>query len=336
MSEIREYRYRIINYNHEFEQKWDSFVMNNSVNGTFLQTRRFLNYHPTDRFEDCSFLVLDKKDNIVAVCPGCIQYEGEKKVFFSHKGSTYGGIIVASKVYSAEKVIEMVELIEDFLADSGFGKIIYKITPNILSTENEDLLEYVLYYKNYEEEKELNLQVEFDHYKEEIISNLSQGKRTHVHNCEKEGLLLKSLETREELECFYQTLALSLEKYSLKPIHNIDELMALKNDVLKEECGFWGLYKEDKLIAGSLMFYFNRVKVAHAQYLCALPDYNKLSPVTYMYYCMIVEMKKKGFKKLSWGISSEHGGKVLNMGLTRNKEAYGSKYSINRIYTKEL
>lgn len=57
MSEQKEYRYKIVNYNGEFEQKWDYFVMNDSVNGTFLQTRRFLNYHPLDRFEDCSLLV---------------------------------------------------------------------------------------------------------------------------------------------------------------------------------------------------------------------------------------------------------------------------------------
>ena len=140
----------------------------------------------------------------------------------------------------------------------------------------------------------------------------------------------------KEIEDFYKTLSLSLEKYLLKPIHSVEELIALKNDVLKKECEFWGLYKDDKFIAGALMFYFNNAKVAHAQYLCALPEYNKLSPVTYMYYCMIIEMKKKDFKKLSWGISSEHGGKVLNMGLTKNKEAYGSQYSINRIYSKEL
>lgn len=333
---MKELKYQIIDYSSAYEEKWDNFIKNDSVNGTFLQTRRFLNYHPDGRFLDCSLLVLDKKGNLAAVCPGCIQHENNEKIFYSHKGSTFGGIVIGDKGYSAEKVIEIIEEIESFLKTKGFHRIVYKITPSIFCTESAELLEYALYYKNYEEEKELNLQIEFNRYKEEIISNLSQGKRTHVHNCEKAGIWLKTLSTYEEIERFYEILALTLEKYSLKPIHSVEELFLLKNEVLQEECEFFGLFKDNNLIAGSMMFYFHNAGTAHTQYLCALPEYNKLSPVTYMYYCMAVEMKKRGFQRLSWGIASEHGGKVLNMGLTKNKESFGSKHSINRIYSKKL
>lgn len=47
-----------------------TFVMYNSINGTFLQTRRFLNYHSKFRFKDASILFLFN-ENVVAVCPGC-------------------------------------------------------------------------------------------------------------------------------------------------------------------------------------------------------------------------------------------------------------------------
>ena len=43
-------------YNEKDEKKWDDFVMEKSINGTFLQTRRFLNYHPKDRFVDESIM----------------------------------------------------------------------------------------------------------------------------------------------------------------------------------------------------------------------------------------------------------------------------------------
>lgn len=191
MEEKQEFKYQILNFKKEYEEKWDYFVMNSSVNGTFLQTRRFLNYHPADRFIDFSLVVLDKKGNIAAVCPGCVQYENNKKVFFSHKGSTFGGIIIERKTYSAEKVIEIIDSIEGFLSINGFNKIIYKITPNIFCSENADLLEYALYYRNYKEEKELNLQIEFADYKENIMDNLSQMKKRNVHKCEKAGLQLK-------------------------------------------------------------------------------------------------------------------------------------------------
>ena len=39
--------FRFERYNEQDEEIWDDFVMEKSVNGTFLQTRRFLNYHPS-------------------------------------------------------------------------------------------------------------------------------------------------------------------------------------------------------------------------------------------------------------------------------------------------
>ena len=44
-------------YTEEQEENWDSFVKQKSMNGTFLQTRKFINYHPKDRFKDCSLMI---------------------------------------------------------------------------------------------------------------------------------------------------------------------------------------------------------------------------------------------------------------------------------------
>lgn len=70
----------IIEYLPKYENKWDYFVENESMNGTFLQTRRFLLYHPEERFEDCS-LLFEEKGNLVAVCPACVVKEEGKKYF---------------------------------------------------------------------------------------------------------------------------------------------------------------------------------------------------------------------------------------------------------------
>lgn len=40
----------------EYEDTWDQFVEKQSINGTFLQERRFLNYHEEGKFEDCSLM----------------------------------------------------------------------------------------------------------------------------------------------------------------------------------------------------------------------------------------------------------------------------------------
>ena len=57
-------------YTADQEAAWDRFVMQESGNGTFLQTRNFLNYHPAGRFEDASLMVYNEHGGLGAVVPG--------------------------------------------------------------------------------------------------------------------------------------------------------------------------------------------------------------------------------------------------------------------------
>ena len=65
-------------YTADQEAAWDRFVMQESGNGTFLQTRNFLNYHPAGRFEDASLIVTNEHDAIVAVVPAAVQQRDGK------------------------------------------------------------------------------------------------------------------------------------------------------------------------------------------------------------------------------------------------------------------
>lgn len=69
-------------YTEKNENEWDKFVLEESINGTFLQSRRFLNYHPVGRFEDCSLMIFDEKNNLCAVIPACVVEENSQKNFF--------------------------------------------------------------------------------------------------------------------------------------------------------------------------------------------------------------------------------------------------------------
>lgn len=328
--------YNVILFSKDKEEVWDTFVEQDCVNGTFLQTRRFLNYHPDKRFKDCSYMIYDKKENLAAVCPACQIIENGEKVFYSHKGSTYGGILFSHKHYFLEKVLDIIESIEKKAESQHFARILLKTTPDLFCENAEGLLQYALYYRKYKVYNELNLAVDYSAYKEDILSNFSQGKRTNVHNCVKRGCILKELQDEAQIKEGYDILCETLSKYDLIPVHTMDELMDLKENRISEEIGFWGIYLSEKMIAFSMMFYFNKVKVAHSQYLGARQEYNTLSPMTYMYYCMIQKMKERGFKKLSWGITTEHLGLEINMGLTKSKEAFGSRHYLNQIYEKTL
>lgn len=323
-------------YDSSLEKEWDQFIEEKSINGTFLQSRRFFNYHPADRFKDVSLVIYNEKNNIAALCPACELEEAGKKVFFSHKGTTFGGIIIDEKHYNAKHVVVLVEELKEYLKAQGYGKAYLKMTSDVFSMRESDLFQYAFWYAGYAEHKELSTYINYATYKESILSNFAQGKRTNVHNCEKEGLLVRPLNTDEEIRTFYDILCENLSKYDTKPVHTIDELLDFKNSRFVSECGFYGVYKDDEMLAGSMMFYFDKVGCAHTQYLAARQAYNKLSPMTFMYYSMIDEMRKRGYKTISWGTATEEMGTVLNMGLITSKEDFGSSYCNNLTYTIEL
>ena len=49
--------FRFEKYEDSLEEQWDKFIAEKSINGTFLQSRRFFNYHPAGRFKDVSLVV---------------------------------------------------------------------------------------------------------------------------------------------------------------------------------------------------------------------------------------------------------------------------------------
>lgn len=324
--------FRFERYSSEHEQEWDRFIEEKSVNGTFLQSRRFLNYHPKERFLDCSLLIYNAKNNLAGLCPACEIVEEGKRTFFSHKGTTFGGIIVDKKHHNAKYITALVQELKEYLKEEGFTEVYLKMTSDIFSNVESDLFQYAFQYNGFQEFKELSTYVNYASYKEEILSNFAQGKRTNVHNCLKEGLVVKELTEDAQIGEFYEILCENLQKYDTKPVHTLEELLEFKNSRLTKECGFFGVYKEEEMIAGSMMFYFDKVGCAHTQYLAAKQAYNKLSPMTFMYYSMIVEMKERGYQNISWGTATEDLGRVLNMGLITSKEDFGSSYCNNLTY----
>lgn len=327
--------YSIIQFEDKDEEEWDRFVLHEAVNGTFLQSRKFLNYHPKERFRDASLMVYSDKMTLVAVCPACEDEDRGKRVFISHKGSTYGGIVVHQKCYCTEKLIGIVDALDRYLRER-YDKIIYKITPDLFSSRESDLLQYTLRYCGYMQYDELSTYVDLNRTEEEIIKNIDRNKKRNIKQCETEGLTFRRLLHDQEVKDFHGLLTLNLRKFNVKPIHSLEDLLDFKNQRLCENVFFYGVYKGDKQVAGGMLFYFPKQKVLHAQNLSTDPGLTEYSAITYLYYSVILEAKRMGCSALSWGISTENHGADINFGLIRNKESYGSSYAINRTFYKEF
>ena len=145
--------FKIEEYNECYENIWDEFIRDKSMNGTFLQSRRFLNYHPKGRFKDVSLLIYNEKNKLVALCPACEIEENGEKIFFSHKGSTFGGIIIDDRYYSSRYVVTLIADLKSYLEQKGYKKVVLKMASDIFSLRENDLFQYAFQYEGFIEHK---------------------------------------------------------------------------------------------------------------------------------------------------------------------------------------
>ncbi|MEG1255959.1 GNAT family N-acetyltransferase [Clostridium sp.] len=328
--------FRIERYKFEYEKQWDNFIFNDAINGTFLQSRRFLNYHPKERFSDSSLIIFDEKNEIVGVIPACEYVENGELVFDSHKGSTFGGVIISKKYNNIASILEVIDLLEKFLYENSYNRVLLKNTSQIFSKENVSLINYLLYSRGYDTYEEINSVIDLDLYeKEDILSNCNATKKKQIKKAIKNGFRFRALTNDNELKEYYSILEENIGKFGKKPVHSYEELKEFKNFRLRDQVIFMGIFLEDKMIAGAMLFNFNN-KGLHAQYISSKQDYLKLFPVQFIYYKIIEYAIKEEYKYVSWGISTLNHGRELNKGLLEFKTAFGSKFDINKSYFKKL
>jgi hypothetical protein len=237
--------------------------------------------------------------------------------------------------YNVQDVSDILDCLDMWLKEHGYGKAILKITSDLFSQEKTDLLEYLLWNRGYKQYTELSSYIDFLSYSPDLLSNIKYTRKSDIKKCIKYSLEGKFLDKPDEIEGFYDILCGNLLKYDAKPVHTIDELFDIKKR-LNEAVLFYGIYDHDKMVAGAMLFFFKNSHTIHTQYFCAKQDIREYAPMTFLIYKLIEFSKTLDSKFLSFGISTEEKGRILNMGLIKAKEAYGAKFSLNRTFYKEM
>ena len=101
-------------YESKYKSQWDSFI-DVSKNATFLFKRDFMDYH-SSRFQDSSFLIF-KDLELVALFPANI----EAKNLYSHKGLTYGGLVVKKNI-KLNDFLDIFKSLLEFCNKNSFKK----------------------------------------------------------------------------------------------------------------------------------------------------------------------------------------------------------------------
>lgn len=328
-------KYQFERYETSLKNKWDDFILNRSINGTFLQTRTFIEYHAPDKFLDHS-LIYKKGNEIVACILACEIRDEEGLKFYSHKGTTYGGFVISDSIYSTKNIYEMITDFEDYLTNNGFSFVSLKMTPQLYSRADTKLLDYFFYKEGYSQISELNFYIPLDPIrgKNQIVDAFSSSKRRDYRYSEKSNFKFVPLEGDDEIRDFHTLLKNNLEKFDAKCVHTHEELLDLKNNRFPEQIKFYGVFCENILVAGTMLFFFNNI--VHTQYLCSDRGYLHLFPMDFLIYNIIDLALKSGAESLSFGICTENRGKEINLGLAHFKEGYGTKYDINKTFEKVL
>lgn len=322
----------IVLYEEKYKEKWDRFIAE-SVNGTFLQSRQFLDYHPIDRFVDNSLLFMNG-ENMLAILPAVIK-NGEKKVLISHQGSTFGGIILSKLSMTISYLDLIFEQLDKYLVDNCYDEIALKQPGRIYLKGSSELLDYYYFLNGYSISQEVGYYIDYTKYNEDIISNFSSSRRRDYKYSLKNELVFKKLETKEQISIFYDILCDNYTKFDKKPVHTLIELLDFKFSRLPENTDFYGVYLGNQMIAGGMIFNFDK-RVFHTQYLAVRQDMTKLFANEFLYKNLIETAKLNGFQYISFGTSTFDGGRVLNRPLAQYKEGFGTCEYVNRTYSKVL
>ena len=297
--------------------EWNAFVKQ-SVNGTFLLDRNFMDYHQ-ERFEDHSLMMhLDGQ----LMC--CIPAHVKDGIFYSHRGLSYAGLIISAN--AATNIDRIVDALLEYLKGLAFAKAELQLPPVSYHSINKEIAA-VLEQKGFTPNRKLhNQSVALD---QEI--QVSPKKSIGYRNGKFEGL---RMETTNDFRSFWEEVLTPqlAERYHSKPVHSLIEIELLASR-FPENIIQYNVYREGALLAG--ITFFIKGNIVKSQYTASSPDGLKTDAVAYVYMEAMKEFKEKGCSLMDYGPVNEKDGSV-NKGLQRFKKQLGCQEEEWRRWEFEL
>lgn len=320
--------YNVASYKNEFLEIWDSFIQN-SRNGTFLNSKRFLNYHPPERFLDSS-LMFYKKNNLIAVFPAAQIRDENKMILFSHPGATYGGIIIGTKV-RLKDIDEIVDQLKQFAINNDYNKIVIKVPPRIYHKYPSDEIEFILFKNDFKViKRDLTTAIYLPNFGKKFGVSMDSRCKRAIRSAENQGLVVKE---SNNLEAYWQILIENLKKYNTSPIHTITEIKLLKS-LFPNKIKLFSAFIEDQMVAGTLIFITQTT--IHTQYIAMLYEYQHYRPTNAVFNYLIQKGISENFLYLNFGVSTEGFGEKINWNLFDFKESFGARGIIHELYELEF
>lgn len=324
----------IVPYEEKYKEAWDKFVLSESINGNFLQTRNFYGYHARDKFKDASILFL-KKEKIAAVIPAN-EIDGGLTLI-AHEGSTYGGIVIGREYANSGDYDWIFNEMVLYFKEKGYIKAELRMHSWLYSPEDKynELCEYYFQLNGFSVRSEVGFFIDLSRIDNDYTKRFEKLKRRKLNKANKLGLVFKKLAADEEVCELYSVLLDNMVKFDTVPTHTKAEILEFKNSRLPEVTSFYGVYYQETMIAGSMVWNFCNRKVFHTQYLASRHDYLDYCPNEFLYSNLIRAAIDEGYRYLSYGTASLEQGHVYNESLGMYKEGFNTDSYVNKCYIWE-
>ncbi|MBT0813167.1 hypothetical protein KIH41_17930 [Litoribacter ruber] len=281
---------------------WES-LLQSSRNGTFMHSRNYMDYH-RDRFEDCS-VIIHQDGRPVAIFPA--HWEGGK--VYSHKGLTFGGLVLGNGV-GDEEMEKVVGALIDHFRREEVSEIHIKCIPDFYLEDGQDRLRKALL-KFGATLTAINII-----HAVPLPSTIGERADYKIRNSQR---ISPEIRKADSFQPFWEKVLIPhlYNKFGNRPVHSLQEITQLGQHNPIEQ---WDLYHEGELLAGTTLFVDKHV--VKAQYTATTERGRKLKALDYLFFHLF---DLYGHKKLfNLGTSYHPGTRELVPGLVHWKKSFGA------------
>jgi len=295
---------------------WDDYIAG-ADNGTIFHTRRFLSYHPPQRFNDHS-LVFRRKNSVRAVFPAVEVQMDKDKVLYSHRGSSFGGFVYRDA--GIRDAFDLAEDLKQYAKAAGFTKIIMTLPPLVYMTRYSNYVDFALLQNGFRYMKrEITSVLQLPDSAEDILPMFKAEARTATRKSIKQGVEVR---LSDEYEAYYEILKRNLKlRHNVTPTHTLEELQKLAA-LFPQQIQLWGAYLDGQMIAGVVNFICTD-KVALAFYISDDKTYQQYRAVNNLFYHIFKWAVQQGLRFFDFGIFTVN--EDPNWGLGKFKESFGAR-----------
>lgn len=326
-------------YEDKYEDLWDDFV-EKGIFGTIYHTRKFINYHPKNKFIDYSIIIYYKNE-VVCVVPACrlpnscdllthqslnihdpndididpneFSTSHNNNKIFSYLGATYGGPVFSPKYFE----FRYVELIIDCIFNHYKGSIEFRLPNNIYFYENIFIV-YCLLSKHLKMIPELSWYIKTE---DDFIANVTnkRNKSNLIKMINDPNVECFKTNNITDYQDFYEILKENLNsRHNTEPTHTYEELIAFKNAVQERQILY--IVKENNIILGGVLVVKVTKTCWYTFYISKNVNTENNATILYLMYTITNDAKKENVKYIDYGITTENKGKIVNSGLSDFKE----------------